>query len=84
MITATLSSKNQITFPKFILDLLVIESGDQLLIQPEADRIVVKPVGKSLVDSLVGSIKVAESKKGISFDKALLATKKIAAKKLAS
>lgn len=84
MITTTLSSKNQITFPRFILDMLEIESGDKLLVETENNQIVVKPVGKSIIDLLVKSIKVSKDKKGISFKKVRLTTQKIVAKKLAA
>lgn len=84
MITTTLSSKNQITFPKLILDMLGIESGEKLLVQVESNQIVVKPVGKSVVDLLAKSIKVSKGKKGISFQKIRLTTQKIVAKKLAT
>ncbi|MCG2686238.1 AbrB/MazE/SpoVT family DNA-binding domain-containing protein [Candidatus Parcubacteria bacterium] len=84
MITTTLSTKNQVTLPKFILEVLGIKSGDKLLVQIESDEIVVKPMGRSMVDSLVKSIKITKSKRGVPFEEALLLTKKIVAKKLAS
>jgi len=84
MVTTTLSTKNQITLPKFILEVLGIKSGDKLLVQIESDEVVIKPLGGSMVDFLVKSIKITKSKRGIPFEKALLLTKKIAAKKLAT
>jgi len=83
MITTTLSIKNQITLPKFILNLLDIESGDKLLVHAEENSISLQPVGKSVVDSLAGSIKVSKDKRGIPFEKALSVTKKRVAQKLA-
>jgi len=83
MITTTLSIKNQITLPKFILDLLNIESGDKLLVHAEENSISLEPVGKSVVDSLAGSIKIPRDKKGVPFEKALSVTKKKVAQKLA-
>lgn len=84
MITTTLSTKNQITFPKFILEALKIRSGDQLLVEEEKDKIVVRPVREDIIDSLAKSIKIPKSKKGIPFERALSFTKKIVAKKLAT
>lgn len=84
MITTTLSTKNQITFPKYILELLGIQSGDKLLVQTETDQIIVKPAGKSIVDSLIKSIQIPKNKQNIPFKKVLASTKKIVAKKLSA
>lgn len=84
MITATLSAKNQITIPKFILQLLRVESGDKFLVEAEKKAIKLEPIGESVVDSLIGSVKIPESKKGIPFGKALAKTKKMVAKELAA
>lgn len=84
MIIATLSSKNQITIPKVMLQLLGVESGDKFLVETESEAIKLKPAGKSIVDSLIGSIKIPKSKRGIPFEKVLEETKKIVAKELAS
>lgn len=84
MITAKLSSKNQVTIPSFMLRRLRVESGDRFLVETEDKIIKLKPVGKSIVDSLIGSIKISKNKKGIPFKKVLEETKKMVAKELAS
>lgn len=84
MITTTLSAKNQVTFPKYILEMLKIQSGDKLFVQPEIGQIIIKPTGKSIVDSLMKSIKVAKDKQNVPFKKVLALTKKIVAKKLSA
>lgn len=84
MQTVTLSTKNQIAIPKFALQILGIQSGDKLLVQLEDKEIKIKPVGKSMIDAIAQSIKVAKDKKGVPFAKALLFTKKTVAKKLAA
>lgn len=84
MITATLSTKNQITFPKYILEVLGIRSGDKLLVKTENDQIIVKSIGKSVVDSIVKSVKISKEKQDIPFNKVLSSTKKIVANKLSA
>lgn len=81
----TLSSKNQITIPKALLEQLQVYPRSKLLITAEKDTIVVKPLKKSIVDELVGSLTkyVHPSKLGVSFDVIMEETKKIVAKKLA-
>lgn len=82
----TLSSKNQITIPKALLEQLQVYPRSKLLITAEKDTIVVKPLKKSIVDELVGSLTkyVHPSKLGVSFDVIMEETKKIVAKKLAA
>lgn len=82
MITTTISSKNQITIPRYILSLLAIKNQDKLLIELEEKTIKISPMGNSIIDDLGGSIEVSNDKKGIPFNKVLDATKKIMAKKL--
>lgn len=84
MITTTISIKNQITLPKFILELLGLQSGEKLLVEAEKGEIKLKPAGKSIVDAVAGSIKIAEDKKGIPFEKVLSVTKQRVAEKLAT
>lgn len=84
MKAVTLSTQNQIALPRSFLQILGIESGDKLLVDLGDKEIKVTPVGESVVDSLVGSIKVAKNKRGVPFAKALSATKKKVAKKLAA
>lgn len=82
MIITTLSTKNQITLPKFILEVLGIKSGDRLLVQAQNEEIKIRLVGKSIVDSLAKSIKINPEKKNIPFKEVLLSTQKAVAKKL--
>ena len=84
MITTTLSIKNQITLPKFLLDLFKIKSGDKLLVEAESEKIIISPVGESIIDSLANSLKIEEAKKGVPFEKVKEVTQKIVAKKLAN
>lgn len=81
--TITLSSKNQITIPKAILNIFGIKSGEKLLVQAEADAIKIKPMGTSIIEQLVGSVKIDDSKKGIPFEKVLEFTKRKVARELA-
>jgi AbrB family looped-hinge helix DNA binding protein len=83
MITTTISSKNQITLPSYLLKLLQLKNGDKLTVRLENKELRIKPVGQSLVDSLAGSLTVVANKKGINFDQVLLKTKKLVASKLA-
>jgi len=84
MIITTLSTKNQITLPKLILEALGIKNGDKLLVQAQNEEIKIKPMGRSIVDSLAKSIKISPEKKNIPFKKVLLSTQKAVAKKLAT
>lgn len=67
-----------------MLDALGIKSGEKLIVEQETKAIKVTPVGKSVVDQLVGSIKIPKSKRGIPYEKALEETKKIVLRKLAA
>lgn len=83
MIATTLSSKNQITLPKFLLDMLSIQSGDTLLVSAKEETINIRPIKKDIVSMLAGSIKVPKSKMGVPFEKAMAIANEIAAKKTA-
>ena len=82
MVTATISSKNQIVLPKHMLVSLGIGAGDRLIVSSDDKEIRIKPVRGSVIDLVAGSIKVAENKKGLPFEKVLEETKKRATKKL--
>lgn len=84
MITTTISAKNQITIPIFLLQLLQIKSGDKLFLEVADKQLLVKPAGKSIIESLVGSLKVPSELKNIPFEKVLNKTKKSAALTLAN
>lgn len=80
----TLSSKHQITIPKALLEQLQVAPRSKLLIRAEKDAIMVKPLRKSIVDELAGSLTkyVHPSKLGVPFNVIMEETKKIVAKKL--
>lgn len=79
MHTATLSSKNQITLPKFLLEMVNAESGDKFLVSKDDEVITLRPIKTSIVEELSGSMKIPKSKRGIPFDK----VREIVAKKVA-
>lgn len=82
MKTVKVSSQNQITIPKFIRETLGIKAGDKLIIQAEGEKIQAKPMGKSVIDKLSGSLTVAENKRNVSLDEVMAKTKKRVAEKL--
>lgn len=69
-----------------MLTQLQVAPKSKLLIKAENDTIMVKPLKKSVVDELVGSLTkyVHPSKLGVPFDIIMGETKKIVAKKLAT
>lgn len=83
MVTVKISSKNQITLPKSILKLLDLVSGDRLIVKHDLGEIRLRPLSTSIVEDVAGGIYVSESKKNVSFEKALAATKKSVSRKLA-
>lgn len=82
MLTVKISSKNQITIPKQFLEALGAESGDLLFLQVEERKVIVQPLKKGIIESLVGTVKLKPHLRGIPFEKALKETKKIVAEKL--
>ena len=83
MITATISSKNQITIPKLLLESLNIKSGDRVLVGEKNKKIFLEPVRGNLVDRLAGSVVVAPEKRGVPFRRVIAETRKMVAKRLA-
>jgi bifunctional DNA-binding transcriptional regulator/antitoxin component of YhaV-PrlF toxin-antitoxin module len=79
MYTATLSIKNQITIPKFLLDMIHAKSGIQFLISEKDDTLTMRPIKTSLVDELAGSMSIPKNKRGVPFEK----VREIVAKKVA-
>jgi AbrB family looped-hinge helix DNA binding protein len=51
---ARLSSKGQIVIPKEVRESLGLEMGTEFHVQIEAGRIVLQPIGPSVVDKLYG------------------------------
>lgn len=82
MYTTTLSVKNQITLPKFLLDMINVKSGIQFLISEKDETLTMRPIKTSLVDELVGSMSVPKSKRGVPFEKIQAIAEYEAAKKI--
>lgn len=64
MSQTTISSKNQITLPKVILEELGLKAGSKLMIKPKDHRIILEPRTKSLTQALKGLGKNAFKKLG--------------------
>ena len=81
----TLSSKHQITIPKALLSQLQVAPRSQLLVKVEGDGIMIKPLKKSIVDEVAGSLAryIPRSKRGVPFSKIMEITKNKVAAKLA-
>lgn len=81
----TISSKNQITLPKDLLASLGVGVKSQLLIDKESENIVLKPLKKSIVEEVGGSLRkyIDPKKLGVPFSEIMEETKKIVARKLA-
>lgn len=56
MYTATLSSKNQVTIPKKLLDLYGLKSGDKIKFTKQKGKIIVEPAGDIDIDKMAGSL----------------------------
>lgn len=69
MYTATLSSKNQITLPKFLLDMINAKSGIQFLISEKNETLTMRPIKTSIVSELAGSVVIPKNKIGVPFEK---------------
>jgi AbrB family looped-hinge helix DNA binding protein len=81
----TISSQRQITIPKQVLDRLAVSKKDRLLLNVENGQLVLRPVGKSVVEELSGSLvkHISKDKKKGSFKKIRTKTQVIVAKELA-
>jgi len=64
MTQVTISSKNQITLPKKVLQELGLRAGSKLLIKPTMSEIILAPKPKSLTKYFKGSGKLAWQKLG--------------------
>ncbi len=80
----TLSSKNQITLPKSLLQQLGVTSKSKLLIEAKGDSLVVKPVRQSIVDATAGSLTkyISPDKFGKSLEEIMEETRKLVVKDL--
>lgn len=81
----TISSKRQITIPKEYLDSLGIGAKSKVILQKEDENIVLKPLKKSIVEEVGGSLKkyIDPKKLGVPFEEIMKETKRIVSKKLA-
>lgn len=79
MYVTTLSIKNQITIPKFLLNMIGVKDRTQFLISKKDDILTMRPIRTSLVDELAGSLSIPKNKRGIPFNK----VREIMAKKVA-
>jgi AbrB family looped-hinge helix DNA binding protein len=62
MNVVTVSSRNQIAIPAYLLRELSFASGSKLIIQRMGDKISLEPLRKSVVDSVSGSLRKHISK----------------------
>lgn len=81
---ATISSKGQITIPKDMQILLNVKYGSKIMLYPNKNALVIKPLKKSIVEQTAGSLAylVPEKKRGIPFSKIREETQKIVAQEL--
>lgn len=79
-----ISSKNQVTIPSELLASLNLEPKEKLLLEAEKGRLVMKPLGVSVVEQTAGSLTkfVSPSKLGVPLSKILKETKKKTAARL--
>lgn len=75
---AKISSKGQITLPHSILADINVAPYDKVIVEQQSNSIVLKPLKKSVVDELAGSLNkyIHPSKFGKSFDEIMEETKK--------
>lgn len=74
MQTVTITSKNQITIPKAIIDKINAIRGDKLIVSLEEDYIILKP-SKSIIDDLYASVSAPAELKGKNIDEVIKASK---------
>ena len=67
MQTVTITSKNQITIPKYIVNELNAEMGDKLIVSLKDNLIILKPT-KSVMDDLYASVSIPKHLKGKDID----------------
>ena len=64
MATTKISSKNQITVPKSILDLLRLKGERRVVLEPRRDGILIRPLKKNVVEEYYGYAREAWQKIG--------------------
>lgn len=72
-VSATVTSKGQVTLPKQVRDALGIVEGDQVLFRVEGNRAILART-RDLLD-LAGSVSVPAAKRGASWDEVRRATR---------
>ena len=81
---ATISSKGQITIPKDVQNILNITHGSKVILYPDKNVLMIKPLKTSIANQTAGSLKKFVNPKllGVSFAKAREETQKLAATEL--
>lgn len=81
----TLSSKNQITIPKEVVQRLELLTTRKLLIEYNDKEVILKPLTSSIVEQTAGSLTkyIPKNKLGKSFKTIMEITKRKAAKEIA-
>lgn len=84
MALATLSSQNQITLPKRILDEVQLCPRDKVFVHKRGSRIILEPINQSIAENTFGALSdyVTADKKGQPLAEIMQETKKKAAQKL--
>lgn len=82
---ATISSKGQITIPKDVQKMMNITHGSKVMLYPDKNILMIKPLKNSIVEQTAGSLKkyVHPKKLGIPFSKVREETQRIVAAELA-
>lgn len=82
---ATISSKGQITIPRNFQLTMNVTYGQRVMIYPDKDTLIIKPLKGSIVQQTAGSLKryVDQSKLGVPFPQVRKETQKIVARHLA-
>lgn len=84
MKVATLSTKGQITIPKDIQKLMSVTYGSKLLLYPNKNMLMVKPLKTSLGEQTAGSLKkyAAKDTLGVPFSEVRKTTQELIAREL--
>ena len=82
---ATISSKGQITIPKDIQELMNVTHGSKVMLYPDKNILMIKPLKNTIAEQTAGSLKkyIDPKKLGLPFAKVREETQKIAAVELA-
>ncbi len=83
MHVATISSKLQVTIPRRMLTQLGLIEKNQLMLAVKGNQLIARPVQRSIIDMISGSVNVAPSKRGTSVEEIMAVTRKKVARQLA-